>query len=424
MKNRIDIMRRIRNHPLIDLLLNLRGNPRVLVWIEPLWGIPQNLIAPFVGLYMYALGVDDKGIGLIASITLAVQPVFSFLGGIVADKIGRKATTMLGDMLGWSVACLVWAVSQNFWFFVVASLLNCFEQVNQTAWTCLLIEDADKRQIVNIYTWITIGGLTAVFFAPLSGVLIGAFSLVPVMRAFYILFTVGMIAKTFITWKFTAETEQGKIRMAETKNTSMWKMVKGYKTLLPGIFKNRGVLQILAVMVILNITSMVSSNFFGLYVSKSLGVAEEVLSFFPIIRAVVMIIFMFGLQHKIPTLKIPMEVGFALFFAAQLVLVFAPHMQIAPLVLVIFLEAIAHALVWPRKESMVVHKVDAQERARIVALLTSFTMALTAPFAYLTGVLSSINRSLPFVLTTGLYVIAFLVVLRMREPKPEEIMEA
>lgn len=421
MKENVNIKRRILNHPLIHLLLHLKGNPRILVWIEPLWGVPQNLIAPFVGLYMYALGVDDRGIGLIASITLAVQPFFSFLGGIVADKIGRKATTMLGDMLGWSVACLVWAVSQNFWFFVAASLLNCFEQVNQTAWTCLLIEDADKRQVVNIYTWITIGGLTAVFFAPLSGVLISAFSLVPVMRAFYVLFTAAMIMKTIITWKYTTETAQGKIRMAETKNTSMWKLVKGYKTLLPDIFRNKRVIQLLAIMVILNITSMVSSNFFGLYVSKSLGVAESVLSFFPIIRAVVMILFMFGIQHKIPTLKIPMEVGFGLFFAAQLVLVFAPKERISPLVLVIFLEAIAHALVLPRKESMVVHNVNPQERARTVALLTSFTMAFTAPFAYLTGVLSSINRSFPFALTTGLYIIAFLVVLRMREPSREEL---
>lgn len=423
MKSPINIKRRIYNHPLIDMLLHLRGNPRVLVCIEPLWGIPQNLLAPFVGLYMYALGVNDRGIGLIAAISLIVQPLFSFLGGIIADKLGRKYTTMIGDMLGWSVACFIWAISQNFWFFVAASLLNCFEQVNQTAWTCLLIEDADKQQVVNIYTWITIGGLTAVFFAPLSGLLIGAVSLVPLMRALYFLFTLTMMAKTFITWKFTTETRQGKIRREETRHMSMWTLVKGYKTVLPQIYQNKGILQTLAVMVIMNITGMVSANVFGLYVSDSLGVPEAVLSFFPIIRAVVMIVFMFGLQHKISTIKIPMEVGFVLFLAAQLLLVFAPHGRISPLVVVIFLEAIAHALVMPRKESMLVHNVNPKERARIVALLTSFMMALTAPFAYLTGVLSGINRSYAYILTAVLYCVAFAVVVRMREPKPEVFAE-
>ncbi|WP_291246470.1 MFS transporter, partial [Fournierella sp.] len=142
-----------KQHALIRVLANNHGNPRTLILIEPLWGIPYNLITPFATLYMYTLGVTDVQIGLILSVTMAVQVVIAFWGGILTDKLGRKFTTMLGDFFGWAIACLVWAVSQNFWMFLIAAVLNCFEQVNQTAWFCLLIEDADPGDLVEIYTW-------------------------------------------------------------------------------------------------------------------------------------------------------------------------------------------------------------------------------------------------------------------------------
>ena len=86
-----------KQHALIRVLANNHGNPRTLILIEPLWGIPYNLITPFATLYMYTLGVTDVQIGLILSVTMAVQVVIAFWGGILTDKLGRKFTTMLGD---------------------------------------------------------------------------------------------------------------------------------------------------------------------------------------------------------------------------------------------------------------------------------------------------------------------------------------
>ncbi|WP_242996751.1 MFS transporter [Lacrimispora amygdalina] len=94
-------------HPLIELLKNNKGNPRTLIFMEPLWGIPYNLIAPFATLYMYTQGITDVQIGLILSVSMVVQVLFSFFGGIITDKLGRKFTTMMGDFFGWSVACVV-----------------------------------------------------------------------------------------------------------------------------------------------------------------------------------------------------------------------------------------------------------------------------------------------------------------------------
>ena len=60
----------LKAHPLIQVLADNRGNPRTLVLIEPLWGVPYNLIAPFATLYMYTQGITDA----VSYTHLAVRP--------------------------------------------------------------------------------------------------------------------------------------------------------------------------------------------------------------------------------------------------------------------------------------------------------------------------------------------------------------
>ena len=415
-------LRNLKAHPLLQVLADNKGNPRTLVLIEPLWGIPYNLISPFATLYMYTQGITDVQIGLILSITMVVQVLFSFFGGILSDKLGRKLTTMMGDFFGWSLACLVWAVSSNFWLFLAAALLNCFEQINQTAWYCLLIEDAHPKDLVGIYTWVNIGGLVAIFFAPLSGLFVSAYSILPVVRVLYLLFALTMLVKTLITFRFCHETKQGKIRRAETRGVSVPHMLKEYRRLIPSLLKNRSVLKAVAVSVILYITNMVSTNFFGLYVTQRLGLSENVLALFPILNAAVMLIFMVGFQHRMNATKfrVPLWIGLALYAAAALVLIFSPADSLGFVLLYVFVAAVAAALVNPRKDALLQLNITSQERARLNALIMASTIALSSPFGYLAGWLSSLDRRLPFVFTLVLFITAMLIIYCIQEPQVAE----
>ena len=413
---------RLKYHPLIQVLGRNKGNPRTLVLIEPLWGIPYNLIAPFATLYMYTQGVTDVQIGLILSITMVVQVCFSFFAGILADKLGRKTTTMMGDFFGWGLACLVWAASQNFWLFLLAALLNCFEQINQTAWYCLLIEDADQRDLVGLYTWINIGGLVAIFFAPISGMLVSANSVVPVVRVLYVLFSLTMMTKCFITYKFCHETRQGQVRKAETKGVSPFRMLGEYRQLIPMLLKNRAVVKAVAVSVLLYIANVVNTNFFSLYVTQRLGLSDNYLALFPILNAGVMLVFMVGIQHKLSALKFraPLWAGLALYAVGALVLLLSPVGGLGFVLLNVFLTAVAASLVNPRKDALLQLNLDPQERARLNALIMASTVALSSPFGYLAGWLSSMDRRLPFGFMILLFLLAMAVVGRIKEPQVEE----
>ncbi|PKN89597.1 MAG: MFS transporter, partial [Chloroflexi bacterium HGW-Chloroflexi-7] len=60
-------------HPLFHSLVNFKGNARGCVYPEPLNAIPVNLYAPYVSVFMLALGVTDAQIGLTVSVSWAVQ---------------------------------------------------------------------------------------------------------------------------------------------------------------------------------------------------------------------------------------------------------------------------------------------------------------------------------------------------------------
>ncbi|MDP3450208.1 MAG: MFS transporter, partial [Anaerolineaceae bacterium] len=98
-----------KNHPLFQTLRELKGTPRATVLTEPLFGIPYNLYAPFLSVYMLALGVTDQWIGAIASLGLIFQIISAILSGAITDKFGRRTTLFVTDLITWSIPCLIWA---------------------------------------------------------------------------------------------------------------------------------------------------------------------------------------------------------------------------------------------------------------------------------------------------------------------------
>ena len=167
---------------------------------------------------------------------------------------------------------------------------------------------------------------------------------------------------------------------------------------------------------------MVSTNFFSLYVTQRLGLSENFLALFPILNAAVMLVFMVGIQHRLSATKFraPLWLGLALYAVAALALIFSPADGLGFVLLYVFAAAVAAALVNPRKDALLQLNINPQERARLNALIMASTIALSSPFGYLAGWLSSIDRRLPFVFTLLLFVTAMLIVSRIQEPQVRE----
>jgi MFS family permease len=400
-------------HPLISTLLNLEGNPRSILFTEPLWGIPYNLYIPYVSVYMLALGVRDSQIGLITSIGLALQIATSLLGGAITDKLGRKRTTLIFDILSWSVPCLIWAVAQNFYYFLAAAVVNSLWRITMNSWTCLMVEDAPKDKLVNMYAWVYIAGLAAAFFSPIAGVLINQFSLIPTMRGLFVFALVMMTTKFLVLNYFAVETRHGQVRMEETRGKPLRSLVGGYGGVLAQLLRTPHTLASLGIMLVISITATISTTFWAILVTEKLGIPTQNIAIFPFVKSVVMLGFFFLILPRISSLhfKRPMLLGFCGYVIAELLLVSMPEKNYLLLLTSTFLEAASLALVSPLMDSMVILTVDPQERARIQALMYVVVISLTSPFGWIAGRLSEVNRTLPFVLNIFLFATGAMLVL-------------
>lgn len=188
---------------LFHTLMELRGNPRACLFTEPLWGLSMNLCLPYMSVYMLAFGLNDVQVGIISSVYMFSQMIFSFLAGAIVDKMGRRKSTAVFDFLSWSVPCLIWAVSQGFWFFVVAALFNGLMKVTTISWDCLLVEDAPKDKITHIYSWVMIAGNMSALFAPIASILVSKLTLIPAVRILFINAFIVMTAKLIILHIFS-----------------------------------------------------------------------------------------------------------------------------------------------------------------------------------------------------------------------------
>jgi MFS family permease len=409
-------------HPLVTTLKSLRGNVRGIVYTEPLWGIPFNLYAPYVSVYMLAFGLADSQIGLITSIGLGFQIFWTMLSGAITDKLGRKRTTLIFDLISWSIPCLIWAVAQDFTYFVVAAIVNSLWRVVHTSWQCLWVEDTDPRLLVDVWSWIYISGLLAAFVSPLTGWLIDRFMLVPTMRGLYLLAFVMMTAKAFITNAMVTETRQGTIRMRETKDQPLFAVLRESRDVLKQILRAPTTLFLAGLILILGIYRMVHGTFWSILVTEKLQIPPQHLALYHIARSITMLLFFFLVMPRLRNMDVrkPMILGFLGLILSQVILISVPVKNYALLVVATVLEACSVPTATTLLEKLIVVTVNAQERARIMAILYVMVIVFTSPFGWIAGQISEVNRRLPFVLNIvllGIGVLLTYLAIRLAEGK-------
>ncbi|MBC7876221.1 MAG: MFS transporter [Anaerolineales bacterium] len=401
----------MKNHSLITALKNLKGNPRGCVYPEPLWGIPYNLYFPYVSIYMIALGLSDKQIGLIVSISWGFQIILALLSGVVTDKLGRRLTTLIFDIISWSVPALISAFAQNFWYFLAAGVINSVWRITHNSWSCLLVEDAEQDQLVDIYTWIYIANVLVGFIAPVAGILIGAFSLVPTMRGLYIFAAIMFALKAIVTYQMTQETQQGIIRLHETRHQSFFTILGEYRGVLRILLQTPQTLYTAGIMLIISISSLISGSFWAIIVTEKLHIPDQHLSIFPLVRSFIMLLFFFIIMPKIKQLhfKLPLTIGFLGFVASQVLLITAPTQNYFFLIVSALLEACSYAAVSPLVDQMIALTIEPKERARIQSILYVGIILLTSPFGWIAGTLSASNKDFPFILNIVLFAIGAIL---------------
>lgn len=410
-------MQKLRNHVLAQTFRELKGNPKWSICTEPLWFIPYSLFMPFQTLYMRKLGLSSVEIGTTVTVGFILQMFCALIGGVITDKMGRRKATVIFDTLGWTVPCLIWAFSQNFWWFLTAAAVNAAFQITNTSWNCLFIEDCPPKHITNAFTLIQMCGMLSVFFSPLAVILVGKYDVVPVMRWLYFIAALSMLAKFLLLYHFGGETQVGKKRMEETKNLSYFSMMKGYGTVFLTMIKSGKMRLVVYLMAFTNIIQIATTNFFSLYVTEKIHLSDELVAVFPVLRTLVMLAFVIGLQNLFQKLrmKVSFLVGFLMYIASHLLLLLTPEKNLLLVMGYTILEAAAYAVIIPRKDALMAHYVEPKERSRIYALYNVLMIGISVPFGSLIGWMFEVNPGLPFLFNIALFGLCILLTMGSRD---------
>jgi len=192
-----------------------------------------------------------------------------------------------------------------------------------------------------------------------------------------------------------------------------------YRGVLTLILRSKGTIFSLSIAAIVGAVVLVNGIFWQVVISQRLGVPDGLLPFFPMVRSLLSVLFFFTLIPLLTHakhLKAPTLIGFVAYLAGQLLLVGIPTPDgaaVAPtyalLAICLMLDAFGGGLLFMLTESLVALHVDRNERSRVMAIQRTCVMLVTAPFGWISGWLSGIDRSWPFLLTSVLLVLGLIV---------------
>jgi MFS family permease len=408
--------RKVFDEPL-SIIRGFEPNAKGCLMVEPMWGIPYNLYAPYVGLYMLALGCSDMQIGLIAAVSLIFQMFFALVSGYITDRIGRRRTSIIFDLLGWSIPTIIWAAAWGFEAFLIAGMVNSIFRVTHTSWNCLLIEDTPPKQRVHVYTYVYIAGILAGFFAPLAGLMVRSWTLVPAMRVLYLVAFVSMTAMFIIRNSVTHETRIGKIKIEEAKLVPFRSVFEDYGRILRIIIRSPTIIIAFLMVLAANIQMVLKTNFLAIMLSRSLGFPDASIALFPAVQSLVMLgVFLFVIPRiggKDPVR--PLVYGNTLVVAGYLLLVLIPGTNYVLVILSTIITALGTAVVSPMVDSFMANAVNDEDRAKLTSILYVFLFGLSAPFSYLGGALTSVSPRLTFLLVSSTAALGAILSLSLRK---------
>lgn len=391
------------------VLRGLEGNALSCALVEPMWALLGGMIFFYHPLFMKALQLNEIQIGFLNSFAAAVAVFTSLIAGPITDRLGRKRTTLIFDVTGWSFSMLIWAMSQNFWFFFAAVITNAFTKIPATSWTCLAIEDTPLNQRPVFFGLITIIVTGSGIFTPITGVFLSSFGIIPTMRVLYILSFISMTTMFIIRNHFTEETSIGKELMKQHSSISLKEKLLDYKQAMKFMLKNK--LTILVFIIVLLTNFQLGFQYFlVIYLKDSIGISAGLTSLIPGISALVnlfvYLLFIPRLTQKGEARSLVYGLVFCSLGAGTLLLV---HYKgyIILLISTIF-SAVGNMLMSIFRDTLWNNSIGEEERAKIYSAGQAIVSIAAIPSGIIAGFLFELKPIYPFVISLIIFVISMV----------------
>lgn len=396
----------------------LRGNARLSINLELMFGIPFSLLTFYNSLYMKSQGITDRQIGYIISIQYLSASIFALFGGTITDALGRKKTLLIFDLIAWPAATLLWLFSNNFWMFAAAAVINSTNQIVMVAWTCFLVEDASSQERVAAFNLTNLLSQCSGLVLPIGGLIVQHMGIVMGQRLILAFSTVILATRILIRDHYAVETSIGKQIMEDRKNYRTRPKNNLYIRSLKVMFKESAILTASLVNILCNVGFVVFSFtgkclYFVPYLTEVLGLDKSHVSVVGTVASVMMLVVFAFVVPRISRFDSRLNVigGVLAQIIAFIVLIIIPKGSYTLTILSTVIYFLGFGVVRTYMDSMFADAAEGKERAGIYSITNVFTSLSIAVTGSLTGFLYSTKPVLvPIMVIAILIIVLFLLV--------------
>jgi MFS family permease len=406
----------------MKFLNDLNKNAKYCITIEPMWTIFWGLVFFYSPLYMKDIGLTEIEIGLVSTVNLFFSFFCQLLAAPITNRLGRKRTSIIFDLISWSLVMFIWAISKNFWYFLAAGIINSFSKIVMVSWNCLITEDEKKENVSKIYGILSLISSTIGIFAPITGLFIVRFGTVSTLRVLYMTGAVSMTAMFIVRNFLVKETKAGLKLMEDHSKVALIKSIKNYIIIISRLYKNKNFILISILYISMNFIASVNI-FQVIFLKDTLNFTENNLSFIPgIIALLNILIFIF----LIPRLKkISNEIVLTIFltgnFISSIFFILIPQKNLLVMLIVMAFAGICNFLSIAYRETVFMNSQGDHDKADMFSAVQVVTTLFCIPAGYIGGLLFKLNSYFPFVLVLFLFLIAVGVSLYISLRQVKEI---
>lgn len=378
--------------------MKLDGNSLVCIAFHPLWGIPYSIYFFYLSIYMKAFGVTDTQLGLLMLVGFAASIVFSLAAAPIVDRLGRKRSTFLFDLVSSAAPPFIYAISGSFWVSFIAIVLNSANKIMSVAYYLLMAEDADNDQRLVAFNLFNIITVAAGIFIPVAGLFVAHFGLVGTERSFLIFAGISMTVLIFVRNRFLKETAIGSEILANRKNKhfSFKNVTEPYAASYHYLAKHPAALVTVIANVIFYVYYMIGTNnslYFATYFIDGLNLKQSSISVLGAVYAVGMLFAMVVINPLMQKFKIfvSLTAGSSLNIAGLVLLIIIPSGSLFAAILSIIVTSVGFGVLKSYIDAALAITTEGKARAGIYSVVNLLSSVLGMLAAGLAGILYPIE---------------------------------
>jgi MFS family permease len=399
----------------------LPGNAWILGLSATVWNIGAVMVNPYQSVYFSTLGADSVFIGLLLAVNSAVTALMQLVGGYVADAWGRRKVIVTFSFLSAGSAFIFIFIPQPA-LLMIPIVIGAISGIYGPALNATLtdsMEPALRARGVVSFTLLT--SLPSIFFPYVGGSLIQVFGTLEGLRiAFFFSGLFGIIGVSYRA-----------IKLKETYIGVRYKEKKQVRRLVSDFFMDNlfvlrnatdGAKKLLIYAVLASVGTAMTVPYTSIYLVNVANLRPEFYGLLTNVAGLISVLLLLPAARIIERVGLRKSAAYASVSVPVNQIIFVRAKGTDDYVTWTAIGGASGALLGPSLTALQADFSPQEMRGRLMAMFSVFSLITAVPAQIVGGYLfQTLGPLSPFIVSTPIFVLASLILIRVKEPGPRPI---